>query len=123
MLGIGCVTVGLPSVFHIFRPRDGNPYVLAFFASAFLIWARGTYWLLFQNGAEMVVKHPGLLNVSLESPTTVKILWLICLAGGLCAVIAMFTQDIPLPLGSVNRQPRLAADRRRLPLKPTLATQ
>jgi hypothetical protein len=98
VVGIGCVTGGLPSVFHLFRPRDGNPYTLVFFAMAFLLWIKGTYWLFFQNGAHMLVKHPGLFNVDFESPTTVKIFWLICLAGGLLGVIGMFTQDIPVPL-------------------------
>ena len=98
VMGIGCVMGGVPSVFHFFRPRDGNPYVLAFFASVFLIWIMGTYWLLFQGGAKMLVKHPGLLNVDCKSPTMLKIFWFLCLAGGVFAVIMMFTQDIPVPL-------------------------
>ena len=37
VMGVGCVYGGVPSVFSFFRPRDGNPYVLAFFCSGFLL--------------------------------------------------------------------------------------
>ncbi len=32
VMGAGCFLGGVPSVFHFFRPRDGDPFVLAFFA-------------------------------------------------------------------------------------------
>ena len=98
VMGIGCVLGGVPSVFHFFRPRDGNPFVLAFFASVFLIWILGTFWLLFRGGAEMLVKHSGLFNVNVTSPHMLKLCWFLCLAGGIFGVIMMFTRDIPVSL-------------------------
>ncbi len=95
VMGIGCVFGGVPSFFDYFRPRDGNPFVLAFFASVFLIWILGTFWLLFRGGAEMLVKHPGLFNVDFKSPLMLKLFWFLCLAGGILAVIMMFILDIP----------------------------
>lgn len=42
VMGIGCTIGGVPSLLHYFRPTDGNPYVLAWFASIFLLWITGT---------------------------------------------------------------------------------
>jgi hypothetical protein len=97
VMGVGCLFGGVQSVFELFRPRDGNPFVLAFFASVFLLWALGTFWLFFRGGAEMLVKHPGLLNVDFKSPLRLKLFWLLCLAGQILGVIMMFTWDIPVP--------------------------
>lgn len=97
VMGIGCTVGGVPTVMHYFRPQDGDPYVLAWFASVFLLWIAGTYWLLFRGGAEMLVKHPGAFRTNISSPTVVKLLWFACLAGGVFGVIMMWTQDIPLP--------------------------
>jgi hypothetical protein len=97
IMGLGCLIGGVPSVFHYFRPRDGNPFVLAFFASVFVIWATATYWLFARGGAEMIIRHPGLLNVNLQSPTVLKFLWCLCLAGGIAGAIAMFATDMPAP--------------------------
>ena len=97
VMGIGCTVGGVPTVLHFFRPQDGNPYVLAWFVSVFLLWIAGTYWLLFRGGAEMLVKHPGAFNTNISSPTAVKLLWFACLAGGVFGVIMMWTQNIQLP--------------------------
>jgi hypothetical protein len=97
VMGLGCTIGGVRGVWHYLRPRDGNPWVIAWFASVFALWLLGTYWLLFRGGAEMLVRHPGLFNVELKRPSTIKLLWFICLAGGIFGVIMMFTQDMPMP--------------------------
>jgi hypothetical protein len=97
IMGVGCVFGGVPSVFHFFRPRDGNPFVLAFFASVFLEWILGTYWLVYRGGAQMLVTHPGLFNLDLKTPRMVVLFWFLSLAGGIFAVIMMFSREIPLP--------------------------
>lgn len=96
-MGLGCLIGGVPSVDHFFRPRDGNPFVLAFFASVFLVWGLGTHWLFARGGAEMVVRHPGLLNFDPRSPALLRFLWCLSLAGGIVAAVAMFLVDVPLP--------------------------
>lgn len=95
VMGIGFVFGGVPSLLHFFRPRDGNPFVLAFFASVFTIWLRDTSWLIFQHGAELLVKHPGLFRVKVKSPNMLKIFWLLSLAGGIVSLIMMCILDIP----------------------------
>ncbi len=97
VMGIGCTIGGVPTVWHYFRPSDGNIYVLAWFGAVFLLWILGTYWLLFQGGAEMLVKHPGAFRTDINSPTIIKLLWLACLAGGVVGVIFMWTMNIPVP--------------------------
>lgn|SRR5262249_453420 len=96
-MGVGCVFGGIPSVFYFFRPCDGNPFVLAFFASVFVEWILGTDWLIYRGGAQMFVNHSGLFNMDLKTPRTVVLLWFLSLAGGIFAVIMMFSREISLP--------------------------
>lgn len=63
IMGIGCTVGGIPSVWHYFRPRDGNPYVLAWFGSVFFLWVLGTFWLFLKSGAEMLAGHPGAIEL------------------------------------------------------------
>ncbi len=97
VMGIGCTVGGIPSVFSYFHPQDGNPYVLAFFASVFLVWILGSYWILFRGGAQELVTHPGMFNYEITSPTIIKLVWIACLVGGIVAAVLMFTQNIPVP--------------------------
>ena len=96
-MGFGIVIGKVPSMFHFFRPRDGNPYVIAFFVTVIVLWILGTYWLIFRGGAKMIATHPGFLNVDIKNPALIILIWFACLAGGTIAVITMFTVDIPVP--------------------------
>lgn len=101
VMGVGCTIGGVPTIWHYFRPQDGDPYVLAWFASVFFVWLMGSYWLLFKGGAEKMAKHPGLLRASIvgdvSNPIAIKILWVLCLIGGIVGVVMMWTQDVLLP--------------------------
>jgi len=97
VMGIGCTVGGVPSVWYYFNPKAGNLYVLAFFASVFLIWVLGSYWILFKGGALDLVKYSGILNYDIKNPTILKLIWIICVLGGIVAVLMMFTQNIPIP--------------------------
>jgi len=97
VMAVGCTVGGIPTVLHFFRPRDGNPYVLAFFASVFLLWIVGTYWIFLKGGAELLARYPYIFNTRFRSPIAVKGLYLLCLAAGVAAVIASLVVDVPLP--------------------------
>ena len=97
VMGIGFTIGGVPSVWHYFRPQDGNPYVLAWFVSVFVVWILGTYWLFFRDGAELLVSHPGLLNVHSSNPLVIKLLWVLCLGSGVVGIVLMYTLNIPTP--------------------------
>ncbi len=99
IMGAGILIGKVPTIFHYFRPRDGNPFVIAFFVSIFVLWVLGTYWLIFRGGANMLATHPGLFGRGdIKSPAKIILLWFLCLAGGIAGVIAMFTLDIKPPM-------------------------
>src|SRR6266480_2745694 len=45
VMGVGLELGGLPSIFSYFRPRDGNPFVLAFFGVVIAEWVLSLWWL------------------------------------------------------------------------------
>src|SRR5688572_11682314 len=45
LMAIGIEFGGVPSFFSYFRPRDGNPFVMAWFAVVIALWLLGFYWL------------------------------------------------------------------------------
>jgi len=96
VMGFGSTVGDVRSVWDYFRPQDGNPYVIAWFVSVILLWILGTYWLYEKGGAEMLVKHPGLLNGQFTSPSEVKTTWLLCLLGGAVAAVAMCLVYMPV---------------------------
>ncbi len=103
VMGIGCTVGRVPSVWYYFRPRDGNPYVLAWFASIVLLWVLGTFWLFFRGGAETLVRYPGVLQAggglksrNIASPVLFKVIWLLALTGGVIAMVTMWILDIPI---------------------------
>jgi len=103
-MGFGCTIGGIPSVWHHFRPRDGNPFVLAWFGSVFFLWIAGTFWLFIKDGAKTLAKHPGAIEFrigfkrkDISNPIMIKALWLLCLAGGIIVVVMMWAMDIPVP--------------------------
>jgi hypothetical protein len=97
IMGAGILIGGVPSIFHFFDPRSGNAFVLAWFGSIIILWVLGTYWLFLRGGAELLASLPGLLQPPLTSPQAVKALWLIAVAGGIAAFVAMFSGAIPVP--------------------------
>ncbi len=96
VMGVGVVFGGVPSVRSYFRPQDMNPYVLAFLGSIVLLWILGSWWLFARGGAEMMARHPGLLQPHIKSPQLIKAFWGLCMLGGVIAVIIMFRTDIPV---------------------------
>jgi len=96
VMGVGCVIGKVPSVWHFFRPRDGNPYVLAWFGSTFILWILYIYWLFFKGGAVMLSKHPGIFG-EIKNPTLIKILSMLMIAGGILGFVFMCIIDIPIP--------------------------
>ena len=105
VMGIGCTIGGVPSVFHFFNPQEGNPFVLAWFGSVFILWILGSYWIFLKGGAKTLVKYPGAIQAhspfskskDLSSPAAIKLFWCACLFGGIFGVYMMWTQQIPMP--------------------------
>lgn len=77
VMGIGCTIGGVPDVLSYFKLREGNPHVLAFFASVILIRLQAAYWLFFRKGAEKLVRYLGPFSSSFSSPVKVQVIGLL----------------------------------------------
>jgi hypothetical protein len=59
VMGWAIVVGGVPNIWYFFRPQDRNPYVLAWFATLFILALGFAFWVFFLEGAEkMVVLQP-----------------------------------------------------------------
>ena len=95
VMAIGFTVGKIPTIWYYFRPRDGNPYVLAWFASIFFFAIVEGYWLFFKGGAEMLTRHPGAFNMNFASPLVLKLFWLLGLSGAILATIFMLVMNFP----------------------------
>lgn len=103
IMGLGLTVGGVPSMAHYFQPKDGNPFVLAWFASVFLLWILGTFWLFFKGGAKTLAKYPGAIEFhspfskteEITSPAVIKLIWCVCLLGGIVGVVMLWNRSIP----------------------------
>jgi hypothetical protein len=77
-------------MFDYFRPRDGNPYVLAFFGVVILEWPLLANRLFVNGGAQKLVDYPGLVNFEFKTARGVIFYWALSEIGGLVGVLWMF---------------------------------
>ena len=89
VLGLFVLTGALRSTFEIMDLRSGNRYVQSWVALVVLLWLLCTRWL-FSGGAQLLVDHPGLLNLNNPTPHKIKLLWLACLAGGVAGFLMLY---------------------------------
>lgn len=94
--GFGCLTGHVPSVLHFFRPQDGNPYVLAFYAATVLLWVLVFHWLFLRGGAELLAPQSGASPSRFGGPTGIKLLYFLMVAGGIAGVIIVVKLDLPV---------------------------
>jgi hypothetical protein len=89
---IGLETGVVPSMDNFLHPLEGNPFVVGFFASSYVIFALGTYWIFVRGGAEMIFRHPGqlFLNYDFQSAREVKAVWCFFLACGVGSSLFCF---------------------------------
>ena len=55
VMGWAIVVGEVPNIWYFFRPQDRNPYVLAWFATLFILAIGFAFWVFFLEGAEKVV--------------------------------------------------------------------
>lgn len=55
IMGWGILAGGVPNVWYFFRPQDGNPYVLAWIGSIFVLAFGFAFWVFMLDGAQKVV--------------------------------------------------------------------
>jgi hypothetical protein len=71
VMGLGIVFGGVPTIWHYFNPRNG-PVVLIWYVTIVALWIASINWMFFRGGAEMLITHPGLLNLPSDQPRVVK---------------------------------------------------
>lgn len=95
-MGAGIELGGLPSVFSYFRPRDGNPFVLAWVGVVVALWMLGFWWLFRRGGAGFLVEHPGLFRGSPRNPNIIRFCYCLSILGGVLGLLFMWFSDIPV---------------------------
>jgi hypothetical protein len=96
VMGVGIVLGAVPSVFHYFNPR-GRPFVFVFYATIVALWIAAFRWIFFRGGAEMLIRHPGLLNLPIREPWAVKALVALSLPAGIVGLLLMLLGQVPVP--------------------------
>ena len=100
VMGVGIIVGGTRGVFDYFDPRSGNPYVIAFHLTIFLLSALAVFWIYIAGGAEFLVRYPGVLKYDIKSPLVLKLLFALMLLGSLAGEIVMWSGRLPVrPLG------------------------
>lgn len=103
IMGVGNLSGMTNNIFDYFDPRGMNPIVLIFHLSIIVLWILMVKWIYFNNGAEFIEAHPGLVrksNLSGNSNVTakeVKFFFPLMLFGGVVAMIMMWVVDISIP--------------------------
>jgi len=97
VMGVGIIVGGTPGVFDYFKPRSGNPYVVAFHVTVFVLWALAIFWIYIAGGAEFLVRYPGVMNYDIKSPLALKLLFALGLLGGMVAEFMMWSGRLPVP--------------------------
>ena len=67
VMGIGCMIGEVPTCFHFLFPLVGGPFVWAFWVVCFAEFLILGYWALCRDGAETLVRHPGIVKYSIDS--------------------------------------------------------
>ncbi len=97
IMGIGITVGSVPTVVHYLAPREGNPWVTAFYGSVIAVWGLVCCWVFFLEGAEMLVEHPRFLFPNASSPARVKLYSVLLGVGMLFLIIMLFLADTPVP--------------------------
>jgi hypothetical protein len=95
LMGFAIETGRVHSIFSFFRPRDGNPFVLVWFALVIAEWILGFWWLFFRRGAEFLVDHPGFMRYEAKSPTRLKVFYCLMILGGIFGLTIMWMSNFP----------------------------
>ena len=81
-MGLSILLGLVPSTYAYLEPGSINPFVQLWWGIVVAEGALGTYWIYFRGGAEMLIKHPGLVTLPARSPSVIKLYWMACLAAG-----------------------------------------
>ena len=94
IMEVGTLATNIPGLFLLFKLHEGNPFTLAFFICLLLEYVFLLNWVWFRDGAEILHKS-NLLFVSFNhrSPKGIKIAVTLMVAGGLFAIVMLWTMS------------------------------
>jgi hypothetical protein len=111
IMAVGLITGGVPTAFHFFSPRDGNPYVVASHAAMAAVWVAVAAWLYLLGGAERLAMpsgrggdvEPGQQVDAgpwsfLTSSGHIKGVFALCLGAAAVCEVTLWLVDVRLPL-------------------------
>lgn len=93
VMGWGCLVGTAPGVMGYLFPIWGGPFVWSFWAVVYAELMFLAYWGVFGRGAELLVQHPGVVNIHSVSVSRMK--WYL---GCLAAVGVLSTTGVLLAL-------------------------
>jgi len=102
IMGIGQLTGLAPTVWHYFRPQDGNAFVLVWLGLIFLLSCIFAWWVFFSDGAKKVVAYNLMATLGQGSakPPSERLVKLFAALGVVMVPIWVFgvvSMDAPLP--------------------------
>ncbi|MBE9032176.1 hypothetical protein IQ266_20770 [filamentous cyanobacterium LEGE 11480] len=98
IMGIGLETGQTDSLAAYFNPRSGNQAVLAWWISLWAVMGFYLYWIWYRNGAEKLVKHPGLLRGNPNDATVIRLGSTIAIILGFVIHLVLF--QVPIKFGN-----------------------
>jgi len=103
IMGLGQSFGSTPTVWHYFRPQDGNVFVIAWLGVAFILACGFAWWVFVGDGAKKVVKYSLLSAVGQRSgkpPSigTVKLFAAIGVAVVPLWVAGVISMNVQLPI-------------------------
>ena len=101
VMGVGCIKNNLTFRDYL-NPQYAHPYLIAFFISVLFVYTAGSYWLFIADGAEMLVRYPGLfisnsgevLDSQSLSPNLIQLWWSLGGASGVAAMAFLFIRIV-----------------------------
>ena len=96
IIGIGNLAGLTNSTFEYLAPRQLNPIVLVFHLAVIVLWVLSLKWIYFQNGAEFLEQHPGLLRPN-QTARQIKIFFSLSILGAVIAMILMWVKNPSIP--------------------------
>jgi hypothetical protein len=87
-MALGNLSGGMHEPIEFLNPRNGL-FAVMFMAGMVWVWAALLYWLFAKGGAEELAHsgHISLMGPRVTDPATVKIIFTVCIAGGVLILI------------------------------------
>jgi hypothetical protein len=91
VMGLGLKSGGVSNLADYFYPCCGNLFILAYWSSILGLIFVYNAWIWFAGGAEILIKHPGILRFNPSNPKTIRLTSLLLLLICTFITVVMFS--------------------------------